>query len=89
LHLTRVDAFCTMTPNFQHVDAICDREKSAARAQRDVENPSLETEARAVNATFKSADDEEIDMNEIQAQLKAMDEEPWQYLEWVDDGVCV
>ena len=89
LHLTRVSAFCSLTPQFHHLDAITDNERVSNRAVRDAENPPLESEARVVNMAVKSTDSEELDMGHIAKQLQEIEEEPWQPLEWVDEDVCM
>ncbi|MCJ1288029.1 hypothetical protein MMC26_007382 [Xylographa opegraphella] len=85
LHLTRISAFCSLTPQFHHLDAIVDIERASTRAQREAENPPPETEARAVNMAVKSNDNEELDMGQVAKELRDIDEEPWQELEWIDE----
>ena len=87
LHLTRVSAFCSLTPQFHHLDAITDNERASSRAQREADNPPPETEARAVNMAVKSTDNEELDMGQVAKELRDIDEEPWQELEWIDEDV--
>lgn len=89
LHLTRVSAFCSLTPQFHHLDAINDNDRASSRTTKDAQNPGPESEARAVNMAVKSTDDEELDMNQISRQLRDIEEEPWQRLEWVDDDVSI
>jgi len=87
LHLTRVSTFCMLTPQFHHLDALADNEKASARAQREAENPVQESEARAVNVAVKSTDNEELDiMGQVAKELREIEEEPWQRLEWVDEN---
>ena len=76
-----------LRPQLGHLDALADLEKSTPRAPRDAEAPAEETEARAVNMTVKSADTEELDTSHIKKLLKAMRDEPWQHLEWIDQEV--
>ncbi|MCJ1394553.1 hypothetical protein MMC18_007432 [Xylographa bjoerkii] len=85
LHLTRVSAFCSLTPQFHHLDAMTDNERASNRAQREAENPPVEAEARAVNMAVKSNDNEELDMGQVAKELRDIDEEPWQELEWIDE----
>ena len=87
LHLTRVSAFCSLSPQFHHLDALNEIERASSRAQREAENPAPESEARAVNMTVKSTDNEELDMGQVAKQLRDIEEEPWQHLEWVDEEV--
>ncbi|MCJ1403513.1 hypothetical protein MMC11_006736 [Xylographa trunciseda] len=85
LHFTRVSAFCSLTPQFHHLDAMTDNERASTRALREAENPPPETEARAVNMAVKSNDNEELDMGQVAKELRDIDEEPWQELEWIDE----
>ncbi|MCJ1477642.1 hypothetical protein MMC13_006315 [Lambiella insularis] len=85
VHLTRISAFCSLTPQFHHLDAITDNERVSHRIQREAENPTPESEARAVNMAVKSNDNEEIDMGQVARELRLIDEEPWQQLEWIDE----
>ena len=87
LHLNKVDVIVQLRPQFHHLDALHDQEKSLSRAQRELENPPPESEARAVNMTVKSSDSDEFDVNEMTRTLKGMQEEPWQHLKWVDQEV--
>ena len=87
LHLTRISAFCSLTPQFHHLDATTDNEKAATRAQRETENPPPESEARVVNMAVKSTENEELDMGQVATELRDIEEEPWQRLEWVDEDV--
>ena len=84
LHLTKVGAVCSLQPLLHHLDAYADQQKADARAGRDIEG---ESEPRAINLTVKSTDDEELEVGEIGKTLRAMQEEPWQRLEWVDQDV--
>ena len=76
-----------LQPNFLHLDAVADTEKASSRAQREADNPAPESEARAVNMAAKSTDTEELDMSDIAKELREMQEEPWQRLEWIDEDV--
>lgn len=87
LHLSRVSAIVQMRPKLGHLDALADQEKTTSRAQRDDDYVEPESEARAVNMTVKSSDGEELDMSEIAKTLRAMQEEPWQRMSWVDEEV--
>jgi hypothetical protein len=51
------------------------------------EHQTAEPEARAVNLTVKSTDQEQIDVNDIDRALREMQEEPWQCLDWIDESV--
>ena len=76
-----------MRPKLGHLDALADREKSSSRAQHDADYVQPESEARAVNMTVKSSDGEELDMSETAKTLRAMQEEPWHRMSWVDEEV--
>ena len=88
LHLTRVDSFASLRPQFHHVDAQTDNERSNSRAQRESEHPPVESEARAVNMAVKSIDDEEqLDMSHVGKVLRGIQEEAWTKFDWVDEEV--
>ena len=88
MHLTKVLAVVSLQPSLHHLDASIDNEKAIARAQHDAEDPPKKSEAQAVNMTAKSTDDnEEMDRSDIGKKLRAMQDEPWQRLEWVDEDV--
>lgn len=79
-----------LRPQFAHLDALLDLEKPA-RAQRATENGEEESEAKAVNMSVKSTEAEETDMyggvSETLKLLKAMREEPWLRMTWIDQDV--
>ena len=79
-----------LRPQFGHLDALADFEKPA-RAHRAAETGEEESEAKAVNMTAKSTEAEDSEMyggvGETLKLLKAMREEPWQRMEWVDEEV--
>lgn len=87
LHLTKVDAICTLQPQFEHLDAITDNERTASRVAAAGDHPAPETEARAVSMAVQSTEDESMDMYSVGKQLRAMQEESWQRLEWFDEDV--
>lgn len=66
---------------------MADNERVSSRAQREAENPTPESEARAVNMAVKSTDSEELDMGLMARDLREIHEEPWQQLEWIDEDV--
>lgn len=82
-----------LRPQFNHLDALSDLDKPALypRSKGDAENSLDEPQARAVNMTVKPTDGEETDlygdMGETAKLLKAMREEPWQRLAWIDSEV--
>lgn len=92
--LNKLDAMVQLRPQFDHLDALGDVEKPAMnpKSKAGAENPTEEPQARAVNMTAKSADVDEMDlygdMSETAKLLRAMREEPWQRLAWIDSEVC-
>lgn len=84
-----------LRPQFNHLDALSDLDKPALnpRSKGGTENSIDEPQARAVNMTVKSTDGEETDlygdMGETAKLLKAMREEPWQRLAWIDSEVRI
>jgi hypothetical protein len=82
-----------LRPLFSHLDALADQDKStlANKVRGGAGNPPLETEAKAVNMRAKSTEGEDADiygdMSKTAKLLKAMREEPWQRLSWVDSEV--
>ena len=94
---TKIDAMVQLRPQFDHVDALRDREKSNPRADHGAEETAAdepeEREARAVNMAVKSAENlEELDlyggMSTTNKLLKHIRDEPWQRLQWIDQDVC-
>lgn len=83
--MTPIDAFCTLQPQYHHLDALADNAKSQSRAEREAENPLPKSEARTINMAVKSTDEEDIDMGDMGRVLKTMREEEWQHLEWIDE----
>ena len=78
-----------MSPTFQHIDALIDHEKTSAKSLLSGDGLPASAEARAVNATVKSADDEELDIASHAQMLRQIEEETWQNLEWVDESVSI
>lgn len=82
-----------LRPQFNHLDALGDLDKPALnpKSKSGAENSIDEPQARAVNMTVKSTEGEETDlygdMGETAKLLKAMREEPWQRLAWIDSEV--
>ncbi|KAI9723998.1 MAG: hypothetical protein M1812_000716 [Candelaria pacifica] len=85
LHLSRLDHIVQLRPQFPHIDALTDQEKSSARAQREIINPNRPTEPRAVQLVAKSADMDDMDMGETSKLLRAAQEEKWQRLKYHDE----
>lgn len=82
-----------LRPLFTHLDAVTDQDKSTwtNKLRGSTENPLPETEAKAVTMRAKSTevDDTESlgDTSKTAKILKAMREEPWQRLSWIDSEV--
>ncbi len=87
MHLTRLDHVVQLRPQFPHIDALTDQERSSARVQRENVNPTRQTEARAVQMTVKSADGDDMDIGETTMLLRAAQEEKWQRLRYQDEDV--
>ena len=86
-----------LRPQFTHIDALHEENKSASRQEQAVEEQEADKpdaqEPKAVNMAVKSAEkDEDDDMYGNMAQtaklLAGIRDEPWQRLEWVDQDVC-
>lgn len=93
ISLNRLDAMVMLRPSFGHLDALADQDKSTLpnKLRGSIENPAPESEAKAVTMRAKSTD---VDDNESLGDtsstaklLKAMREEPWQRLSWIDSEV--
>lgn len=85
-----------LRPQFGHIDAFHESDKSVWRQERAFEERAATRpeiiEAQAVNMAVKSAennDDSDMygGMSETAKLLKAMRDEPWQRLNWVDQDV--
>lgn len=82
-----------LRPLFTHLDALTDQDKStfANKLRGGTGNPLPETEAKAVNMTAKSTEIDDTDSYGDTSQttkiLRAMREESWQRLSWVDSEV--
>lgn len=94
---TKIDAMVQLRPQFDHVDALRDREKSNPRVDHGAGETAAdepeEREARAVNMAVKSAENlEDSDlyggMSTTNKLLKDIRDEPWQRLQWIDQDVC-
>ena len=87
MHLTPVDAIVQLRPKLDHVDAFNDIAKYGAKFQSGADNPTEETEARAVNVAIKSSEGEELGKSDVAKILKQVQEEPWQRFNYVDSEV--
>ncbi len=93
---TKLDAMVQLRPQFGHIDAFHASDKSVYRQERALEERAITkfdlNEAQAVNMAVKSAesnDDSDMygGMSETAKLLKAMRDEPWQRLAWIDQDV--
>ena len=94
---TKLDCRVQLRPQFGHVDALNEMGKSvrseANGEEKDEEYPpEEENKAKAVNMAVKSADkDEDSDMyggmSETAKLLRAIRDEPFQRLKWIDQDV--
>ena len=86
-----MDALCVLRPQLIHLDALNDQRKTALRMQSGADTE--ESEVIHVNMTIKKSEgdsaDSVADTNEVARLLRAMREEPWQRLSWVDSEVIV
>lgn len=87
LHLSRVNSVVQLRPQFHHVDAMTEQDRSSARGLREVVNPPRQQEARAVQMAVKSVDGEDFDMSETMKTLKEIQEEKWKSLDYKDENV--
>ncbi len=88
-----------LSPQFSHIDALHEQDKSTSRQEQAFDEKTAdkpdEDEAKDVNMAVKSTDkDEEEDdtygrMKETAKLLKAMRDEPWQRLKWIDQDVSI
>ncbi|KAI9772368.1 MAG: hypothetical protein M1839_002504 [Geoglossum umbratile] len=86
LHLNPLSSITQLRPQFHHIDALADQEKSATRAQRDATNPPRQQEARAVQMTVKSADGDDLETSEISKTLRSAQEEDWIHYKYFDEN---
>ncbi len=89
-----------LTVSFQHVDALSDLEKTAARYQRDTREAResererqlalQQAEAKAVHVAVKSSEPDEgmpEGRSKIKEMLQDFADEPWQRMTWTDHDV--
>ncbi|KAI9827201.1 MAG: hypothetical protein M1832_005338 [Thelocarpon impressellum] len=86
LHLSRVDSIVQLRPQFHHVDAVVEQERSSAKGQRELANPPRPQEARAVQMAVKSVDGEDFDMTQTMKTLKEIQEEKWRRMDYADEN---
>lgn len=84
-----------LRPQFEHLDALRVQQRIGSRSARPDEDNKKESRAEDVNMTVKDTEDDEPQddlyggMAETLKTLRAMAEEPWQRLSWVDSEVSV
>ena len=85
-----------LRPHFGHIEALHESDKSVWRQERAFEERATTkpevNDAQAVNMAVKSTENnDDLDMyggmSETAKLLKAMRDEPWQRLSWVDQDV--
>lgn len=81
-----------LRPQFSHLDALHEQDKSVARYDRMAEEQGERSKAEDVNMVVKPTDtNEDLDMYGGMADtaklLRAMRDEPWQRLKWIDEEV--
>ncbi|KAH0547647.1 hypothetical protein FGG08_000136 [Glutinoglossum americanum] len=86
LHLNPLSSITQLRPQFHHIDASADQEKSATRVQRDATNPPRQQEARAVQMTVKSPDGDDLETSEIGKTLRSAQEEGWIHYKYFDEN---
>ncbi|KAL8921236.1 MAG: hypothetical protein Q9208_005847 [Pyrenodesmia sp. 3 TL-2023] len=97
LYLSHIDAVVELTVSFQHVDALSDLEKTAARYHRDTKEARdsererqialQQAEAKAVHVAVKSSEPDEgmpEGRSKIKEMLQEFADEPWQRMKWID-----
>ncbi|KAL9101987.1 MAG: hypothetical protein Q9163_002816 [Psora crenata] len=85
------NAIVQLRPQFDHLDALNEQEKSIGRTERNDGSKTREDRAEDVNMVIKdTVENENVDMyggmNETAKLLRAIRDEPWQRLQWVDRG---
>lgn len=83
---TKVDAICVLRPQLVHLDALNEQKKVSLRMQPGADTE--QNEAVSINMTIRKSEGESMesagDSGEIAKLLKAMRDEPWQRMGWVD-----
>ena len=87
LHLSLVDSLVQLRPQFHHIDAMLEHDRTAAKGQREAANPVRQQEARAGQMAVKSVDGEDFDMSHTMKTLKDIQEETWTRMEFRDENV--
>ena len=92
---TPLDGMVMLRPQFEHLDAFRVQQKMGPRSTRLDDDDKKEIKAEDVNMTVKDTEDDEPQddlyggMAETLKSLRAMADEPWQRLEWVDSEVSI
>ncbi len=91
---TKLDAVVQLRPQFSHLDAIYEKDKSVAHYDRADEERGEDPQAEDVNVTVKDTEKKkDLDMYggmmETAKLLRAIRDEPWQRLDWIDQDVSL
>jgi len=82
LHLTPVDQVVQLRPQFHHIDAQTELERRQSRESTAVRG----VDPRAIHMTVKPAVDGEEETTDTMAErIRAVQEEPWRKLKFVDE----
>ena len=90
---TPLNGMVMLRPQFEHLDAVRLQKTSEPRPDEERNSHKKESKAEDVNMTVKDAEEDEPQddlyggMAETLKTLRAMAEEPWQRLQWVDSEV--
>jgi DNA-directed RNA polymerase-3 subunit RPC5 len=90
LHLTQVTGVAQMRPQFHHIDAQAEINKSKTLQSQRPKGAGRATEARVVQqiARATGANGEEFQFTKTAEFLTKASEEPWTRLRYVDEDVC-
>jgi DNA-directed RNA polymerase III subunit RPC5 len=82
LHLTPVDQVVQLRPQFHHIDAQTELERRQSREP----TAARSADPRAIHMTVKSTGDGEEETTDTMAErIRAVQEEPWRKLKFVDE----
>lgn len=90
---TPLNGMVMLRPQFEHLDALRVQQKFGSRSTRPDDDEKKESKAEDINMTVKDTEDDEPQddlyggMAETLKILRAMADEPWQRLQWIDSEV--
>ena len=87
LHLTRVDSVCYLSPHLIHLDAAADNRRSSH--VRSAESGVTRPDAQVLNLAMRSINAENGGPEDIGAELRKLQEDKWEHLEWIDEDVGI